>query len=84
MNGGVTMTDKARNTLKKISVGTALGAPVGFAILTNGGSPMDPNSAFAFTVGVSLFCMFIIMGAALMGAYRFLKNVGLFKGHYYY
>ncbi len=78
------MSDKTKNTLKKISVGTALGAPVGFAIFTNGSLAMDPSSAFAFTVGVSLFCMFIIMGAALMGAYRFLRNVGLFKGHYYY
>jgi hypothetical protein len=28
--------------------------------------------------------MAIIVGAALMGAYRFLKNIGVFKGHYYY
>lgn len=45
---------------------------------------MGGISAFTFMLGLSLFSMLIIAGAALMGAYRFLKNVGLFKGHYYY
>ena len=45
---------------------------------------MDATYAFTFAVGVSLFSIFTIVGAALMGAYRFLKNIGVFKGHYYY
>ena len=45
---------------------------------------MGSVSAVTFMLGLSLFSMLIIVGAALMGAYRFLKNVGLFKGHYYY
>ena len=45
---------------------------------------MDVTNAFTFAVGVSLFSIFTIVGAALMGAYRFLKNVGVFRGHYYY
>jgi hypothetical protein len=28
--------------------------------------------------------MLIIVSAAVMGAYKFLKNIGIFKGHYYY
>ena len=45
---------------------------------------METNHAIAFAVAVSLSSMLIILGAALMGAYRFLKNIGIFKGHYYY
>lgn len=45
---------------------------------------MDANYALTFAVAVSLSSMIIIIGAALMGAYRFLKNIGVFKGHYYY
>ena len=45
---------------------------------------MDATYAFTFAVGVSLFSVCTIVGAALMGAYRFLKNIGVFKGHYYY
>lgn len=45
---------------------------------------MDANHALTFAVAVSLSSMIIIAGAALMGAYRFLKNMGVFKGHYYY
>ncbi len=77
------MSKKVKNTLK-VSVGTALGAPVAFAFLNYGSFGMDTNSAFTFTLAVSLFSMVVIVSAALMGAYRFLKNVGLFKGHYYY
>lgn len=45
---------------------------------------MDTSYALAFAVAVSLSSMAIIIGAAVMGAYRFLKNIGIFKGHYYY
>ena len=45
---------------------------------------MDANHAFTFAVGVSLSSMMIIIGAALMDAYKFLKNIGVFRGHYYY
>jgi len=45
---------------------------------------METTYALTFAVGVSLFSIFTIVGAALMGAYRFLKNIGVFKGHYYY
>ncbi len=41
-------------------------------------------STFTFTVALSFFSMIVIVVAAFMGAYRFLKNIGLFKGHYYY
>ena len=54
------------------------------AFLARGSFGMGSVSAFTFMVGLSLFSMLIILGTALMGAYRFLKNVGLFKGHYYY
>ena len=45
---------------------------------------METNHAITFAVAVSLSSMLIILGAALMGAYRFLKNIGIFRGHYYY
>jgi len=45
---------------------------------------MDVNNALTFTIAVSLSSMVIIVGAAVMGAYRFFKNIGVFKGHYYY
>jgi hypothetical protein len=45
---------------------------------------MGSISTVTFMLGLSLFSMLIIVGAALMGAYKFLKSVGLFKGHYYY
>jgi hypothetical protein len=45
---------------------------------------MDTSHALIFAIAVSLSSMAIIVGAALMGAYRFLKNIGVFKGHYYY
>jgi hypothetical protein len=45
---------------------------------------MDAHFAVTFAFGLSMFSMAVIAGAAFMGAYRFLKNVGLFKGHYYY
>jgi hypothetical protein len=45
---------------------------------------METNHAITFAVVVSLSSMLIILGAALTGAYRFLKNIGIFKGHYYY
>jgi hypothetical protein len=64
------------------SVGTIMGAPIVFSLL-NGGT-LDANSALTFAIGLSAFSMVVIAGAAFMGAYRFLKNVGLFKGHYYY
>jgi hypothetical protein len=54
------------------------------AFLARGSFAMSDISAFTFMLGLSLFSMFVIAGAAFMGAYRFLKNVGLFKGHYYY
>jgi len=47
-------------------------------------SKMDVNNALTFTIAVSLSSMVIIVGAAVMGAYRFFKNIGVFKGHYYY
>lgn len=45
---------------------------------------MDTGHALTFAIAVSLSSMAIIVVAALMGAYRFLKNIGVFKGHYYY
>ncbi len=45
---------------------------------------MDANYALSFAIVLSLFSMSVIVGAALMGAYKFMKNVGLFRGHYYY
>jgi len=45
---------------------------------------MDSTHALTFAIAVSLSSMIIIVGAAVMGAYRFLKNIGVFKGHYYY
>jgi hypothetical protein len=77
------LSKKVRNTIK-VSVGTALGAPVVLVFLSDRSFGMDVNHAFAFAVAVSLFSMLVIAGAALMGTYRFLKNVGVFKGHYYY
>ena len=77
------MSEKVHNTVK-VSVGTALGTPAAFAILTGGNFSMDTSHAFTFAVAVSLSSMLVIVGAALMGAYRFLKNIGVFKGHYYY
>lgn len=77
------MSKKLHNTIK-ISVGTAVGAPAAFALLTGGNFTMDASHAFTFAVAVSLSSMLVIVGAAFMGAYRFLKNIGVFKGHYYY
>jgi hypothetical protein len=45
---------------------------------------MDAHSTLSFAIVISTFSMAVIAGAALTGAYRFLKNVGVFKGHYYY
>ena len=45
---------------------------------------METGHALTFALAVSFSSMVIIVGAALMGAYRFLKNIGVFKGHYYY
>ena len=45
---------------------------------------METGHALTFAIAVSLSSMTIILGAALMGAYKFLKNIGIFKGHYYY
>jgi hypothetical protein len=45
---------------------------------------METGQALTFALAVSFSSMAIIVGAALMGAYRFLKNIGVFKGHYYY
>jgi len=45
---------------------------------------MDTSHALTFALAVSASSMVIIVGAALMGAYRFLRNIGVFKGHYYY
>lgn len=45
---------------------------------------METSNALTFALAVSASSMVIIVGAALMGAYRFLKNIGVFKGHYYY
>ncbi len=45
---------------------------------------METGHALTFALAVSFSSMAIIVGAALMGAYRFLKNIGVFKGHYYY
>jgi putative Mn2+ efflux pump MntP len=45
---------------------------------------MDINQALTFAIAVSISSMLIIAGAAFLGAYRFLKNIGIFKGHYYY
>lgn len=72
------------NDQKKLmaSVGTIMGAPLVFSLFN--GEILDANSALTFAVGLSALSMVVIAGAAFMGAYRFLKNVGLFKGHYYY
>lgn len=77
------MSGKIQNTIR-VSVGTALGMPVAFAFLTDRSFGMDANYAYTFAVAVSLLSMVVIVGAALMGTYRFLKNIGVFKGHYYY
>jgi hypothetical protein len=71
---------------KKIvsSVGVLTVLPVIFFFMTHGSLKMDTNFAVTFAFGLSMFSMAVIAGAAFMGAYRFLKNVGLFKGHYYY
>jgi len=45
---------------------------------------METTHALTFAIAVSLSSMAIILGAAVMGAYRFFKNIGVFKGHYYY
>lgn len=45
---------------------------------------METSHALTFALAVSFSSMAIIVGAALMGAYKFLKNIGVFKGHYYY
>ena len=42
------------------------------------------TEALAFAIAVSASSILVIVGAALMGAYKFLKNVGFFRGHYYY
>jgi hypothetical protein len=68
----------------RISVGAALGTPAALLFLTWGGLDMDTSQALTFAVAVSLSSMFVIMGAAFLGAYRFLKNIGVFKGHYNY
>jgi hypothetical protein len=68
----------------KAVAGTMLGAPVIFSFLADGSLNMCANSAVAFAVALSLLSMAVIAGAAFMGAYKFLRNVGLFKGHYYY
>jgi hypothetical protein len=52
--------------------------------MAEGSSDMDANSALAFAAAVSLFSIFVIVGTALMGAYRFFRNMGIFRGHYYY
>ncbi|MBI5116351.1 hypothetical protein HZA56_07735 [Candidatus Poribacteria bacterium] len=77
------MNKKAQNTIRA-SVGMMVGAPVAFSFLTGGSFAMNAEHAFTFAVAVSLFSIAVIAGTALMGAYRFLKNVGVFKGHYYY
>jgi hypothetical protein len=61
-----------------------MGAPIILLFLTNWSHKMSSEPAWAFALGLSLFSMTIIVGVAFMGAYRFLKTVGLFKGHYYY
>jgi len=66
------------------TIGTIMGAPVVFSFITDCGLTVNPDSALTFALALSLFSMVVIAGAAFMGAYRFLKNVGLFKGHYYY
>ncbi|MBI4832889.1 MAG: hypothetical protein HY801_15325 [Candidatus Lindowbacteria bacterium] len=45
---------------------------------------MNADYAYTFAVALSIFSLLIIGATALMGAYRFLKNIGVFKGHYYY
>ena len=77
------MNEKAQNTIK-IFVGAALGTLTAFALMTWGGFTMDANNAITFAVAVSLSSILVIAGAAFLGAYRFLKNIGVFKGHYYY
>lgn len=66
------------------SVGMLTALPVVFFFLIDGSLKMDTNFAVTFAFGLSMFSMAVIAGAAFMGAYRFLKSVGLFKGHYYY
>ena len=45
---------------------------------------METSHAFTFALAISISSMLIIVSAAVMGAYKFLKNIGIFKGHYYY
>lgn len=78
------MSKRTKSIARRITLGATVGAPAGFALLIDRSFGMDPNSALAFTLAVSFMCMLFILGAAFVGAYRFLKNVGLFKGHYYY
>jgi hypothetical protein len=68
----------------EIQRGNSSGATMVFAFNTVRGFTMDTSHALTFAVAVSLSSMLIIVGAAFLGAYRFLKNIGVFKGHYYY
>ena len=77
------MNKRAQNTIK-VSAGAALTAPAAFVFMTWRGFVMDANQALTFAIAVSLSSMLVIVGAAFLGAYRFLKNIGVFKGHYYY
>lgn len=45
---------------------------------------MDTTNAVTFALAVSSISMGVIVGTAVMGAYRFLKSIGIFRGHYYY
>ncbi|RJP17063.1 MAG: hypothetical protein C4520_17835 [Candidatus Abyssobacteria bacterium SURF_5] len=61
-----------------------VGVPIVVAFFTSRSFTMNTEFATTFALLLSLFSVSVIAGAAFMGAYRFLKNVGLFKGHYYY
>ena len=77
------INEKAHNAIR-MWIGAALGTPTALALMTWGGFTMDANNALTFAIAVSVSSMLVIAGAAFLGAYRFLKNIGVFKGHYYY
>ena len=77
------MSRKAQDTIK-IAAGIVLGVLFAFSFLTERSVAMSPDHAFTFAFAVSVFSISIIAGTALLSAYRFLKNVGVFRGHYYY
>ncbi len=73
-----------KNQRTVATMGTLMGAPIVFSLITDWSLNLSSGSALTFAFGVSVFSMAVIAGVAFLGAYKFLKNVGPFKGHYYY